>query len=38
MLIADLQAYGSAEPMSVLHVCTIDDSCFGKYSALLLFL
>nr|CAB3455320.1 unnamed protein product [Digitaria exilis] len=28
MLIPDLQAYESAEPMLVLHVCTIDDSCF----------
>jgi hypothetical protein len=30
MLIPDLQAYEGAEPMRVLHVCTIDDdSCFG---------
>ncbi|CAL5084726.1 unnamed protein product [Urochloa decumbens] len=29
MLIPDLQAYECAEPMRVLHVCTIDDSCFG---------
>ncbi|CAN6350142.1 unnamed protein product [Urochloa humidicola] len=32
MLIEDLQAYESAEPMRVLNVCTIDDSCFGKYA------
>lgn len=38
MLIPDLQAYKSAEPMRVLHVSTIDDSCFGKYLTLLLFL
>ncbi|CAM0151535.1 unnamed protein product [Urochloa decumbens] len=29
MLIPDLQADESAEPMRVLSVCTIDDSCFG---------
>ncbi|CAL4967809.1 unnamed protein product [Urochloa decumbens] len=29
MLIGDLQAYESAEPMRVQNVCTIDDSCFG---------
>ncbi|CAN6206486.1 unnamed protein product [Urochloa humidicola] len=28
-LIPDLQADESAEPMRVLNVCTIDDSCFG---------
>lgn len=30
MLIPDLQAYEGTEPMRVLHVCTIDDSCFGE--------
>ncbi|CAN6176671.1 unnamed protein product [Urochloa humidicola] len=29
MRVSNLQAYESVEPMRVLSVCTIDDSCFG---------
>ena len=30
MLIPELQAYADAEPMRVVHVCTIDDdACYG---------
>lgn len=31
MLIPDLQPYEDMELMRVLNVCTIDDSCFGKF-------
>ena len=30
MLVPDLQAYEGTKHMRVLHVCTINDSCFGK--------
>lgn len=30
MLIPELQVDETAEPMCVLNVCTIDDSCYGK--------